>query len=338
MVNKEQLLYFFLSGKISLSQYDLNFMANLQNMIHRDKQVTSNQVKLFNALVYKYKRQLRKQGFDSETLDNLSWRSKIIESSPEFTSARVDRTNNCLNLRVPFNKNFIKEMKKERFEWVKEEKLYRAPFSIIALKELYKILPKFFKSVTYAPDLFNIINEIEKHDKYIWEPTLIECGDRYVIACTNQYVQEATNHIDLSKLDLNTAFELSQYGVKLHPALYKDDKALKFASEFNTEVDIKDLDLVFGWLKQMNVTDIRAIFPRDPSSIHTIRTSIYKELKELAEKYDITIDENTIPKDAKSVFITDSLHGVKKQKFFQNPEFNFKKIIKVNDSRPPIIK
>ena len=55
MKNKEQLLYFFLQGKISLSQYDYKFMANLQTMIQNQNRVTSNQADLFDKLISKYK-------------------------------------------------------------------------------------------------------------------------------------------------------------------------------------------------------------------------------------------------------------------------------------------
>ena len=54
MKNKEQLLYFFLQGKISLSQYDYKFMANLQSIIQNNMRVTSNQAELFGKLISKY--------------------------------------------------------------------------------------------------------------------------------------------------------------------------------------------------------------------------------------------------------------------------------------------
>jgi len=319
-------------------------MVNLSHLAHSKKEVTSNQANLFDKLIKKYKKQLEKNSLIVDELLALPWRSKVVESSAEFTSARVDRIDGYLNLRVPFNKNFIKEMNQhkpndsvKRFEWINEEKLYRGLFSIVALKELHEVLPKFFKSVTYAPDLFNIINEIEKHDKYIWDPTLIKCGDRYVVASTNQYVQDAIEHINLDTLDLDTAFELSQYGVKVHPSLYNDNTAIKFASEFYTEIDINELDLVCGWLKEMKVTDISTT---DDQSIKVpvVYDLVHKDFIQVAEKYGIQLNKNTRTKDNTRVFMAYSLHGTKKQMLFQNPEFNFKKIIKVKDSRPPIIK
>ena len=54
---------FFLNGRVSLSQYDYKFMANLQGLIQNENRVTTNQAKLFDRLVEKYTKQLTKHGF-----------------------------------------------------------------------------------------------------------------------------------------------------------------------------------------------------------------------------------------------------------------------------------
>jgi len=237
----------------------MKFMSNLQNMIHRDKKVTSNQAKLFDALIYKYKRQLIKNKLDSDDLKKLPWRSTVIESSPEFTGARVDCIDGMLNLRVPFNRKFISEFKTKEnpFVWYKEEKMYKAKFSTGALKLLYNQLPKHFKSVIYSPALHSLIEEVEKYKNLIWEPTVVKVGNNYIIAGANEHLLKAVEHIDLSNLnsknDIETAFELSHYQVKLSPSLLKERKDLEFASSFYTEVDIEDIDLVAKWLNTMKI-------------------------------------------------------------------------------------
>lgn len=237
----------------------MKFMSNLQNMIHRDKKVTSNQAKLFDALIYKYKRQLTKNKLDTDDLKKLPWRSTVVESSPEFTGARVDCIDGMLNLRVPFNKKFIAEFKTKEnpFVWYKEEKMYKAKFSTGALKLLYNQLPKHFKSVIYSPALHSLIEEVEKYKNLIWEPTVVKVGDNYIIAGANEHLLKAVEYIDLSNLnsknDIETALELSYYQVKLSPSLLKERKDLEFASNFYAEVDIEDIDLVAKWLNTMKI-------------------------------------------------------------------------------------
>ena len=107
MKNKEQLLYFFLQGKISLSQYDYKFMANLLGMIQNKDRVTTNQAELFDHLISKYKKQLTKNGYDKDTLKVLPWKTMLVESTPEYTGATVYMLNDDIIISVPFNKGFI---------------------------------------------------------------------------------------------------------------------------------------------------------------------------------------------------------------------------------------
>jgi hypothetical protein len=150
MTNKEQLLYFFLQGKISLSQYDYKFMANLQTIIQNNARVTSNQADLFDKLISKYKKQLVRQGLVKEELKELPWKTMIVESTSEYTGAVVSLRDNELNIRVPFNKSFISEFRNvpnNAFEWDKETKSYSATFGTTALKVAHSVLPKFFSTV-----------------------------------------------------------------------------------------------------------------------------------------------------------------------------------------------
>ena len=90
MKNKEQLLYFFLQGKISLSQYDYKFMANLQTMIQRDHRVTTGQANLFDNLISKYKKQLTKCGLDKAELQKAEYTRQVavLEAQAKKDSAQ----------------------------------------------------------------------------------------------------------------------------------------------------------------------------------------------------------------------------------------------------------
>lgn len=346
MVNKEQLLYFFLKGTISLSGYDMRFMSNLQHMIHRDKMVTSNQAKLFDALIYKYKRQLGKNGLNGDELKELPWRSTVVESTPEFTGARVDCIDGMLNLRVPFNKNFIGEFKNENnpFTWHKEEKMYKAKFSTRSLKLLYDQLPNFFKSVIYSPALHSLIEEIEKYKNLVWEPTVVKVGGNYIIAGANEHLLEAIKHIELNDLDtdndIKTAFELSRYQIKLNPSLLKDRKDLSFAANYYAEVDIEDIELVAKWLNTMNITN--AVTTDSTLNIKKMRQShsdyhdlVYHDVINAFANYGIEINsiDKLEDKPDTTVFVSFMKSNKVTYKYYYQDRY-LSKIIKIKNSRP----
>lgn len=253
MKNKEQLLYFFLQGKISLSQYDYKFMANLQSMIQNNMRVTSNQAELFTKLISKYAKQLTKQGLIKEELKSLSWKTMIVESTSEYTGAVVSLIEENINIRVPFNKTFISEFRNVRhnmFDWSKETKSYSAPFSTHALKIAYTVLPKFFPTVRYADELQAIITELQQYEGMVWNPTLMQVNGNLVVAAVNPVLAEVLDGIELQS-DPNTFFKLSRMGITVDPSLYENDSKKEFAANRVYEVEITEVEKVIGWMRNI---------------------------------------------------------------------------------------
>jgi hypothetical protein len=258
MKNKEQLLYFFLQGKISLSQYDYKFMANLQSMIQNNMRVTSNQADLFDKLISKYAKQLTKQGLVKEELKSLSWKTMIVESTPEYTGGVVSLIEEDINIRVPFNKTFISEFRNVRhnmFDWSKETKSYSAPFSTNALKIAYTVLPKFFSTVRYDDELQAIITELQQYEGMIWNPTLMQVNGNLVVAAVNPVLAEIIGDMTLS-LDSRTLFKLSCMGVNVDPAIIKTYPMLEFSASRVYEVEITEVEKVIGWMKNIGCENV----------------------------------------------------------------------------------
>jgi len=258
MKNKEQVLYFFLQGKISLSQYDYKFMANLQSMIQKDNRVTSNQADLFDKLISKYNKQLTKQGFVKEELKALSWKTMLVESSSEYTGAVVSLRDDNLIIRVPFNKTFInafRNVKNNEFEWDKDTKSYKTPFSTNSLKIAHYTLPKFFPTVRYDDDLQGVIDELQQYEGLVWNPTLMQVNDRLFVAATNTVLAETIGDMTLA-LDPRTLFKLSRMGVDIDPTLIEKDPKLQFASNQVYEVELTDVEHVIGWMKNIGCENV----------------------------------------------------------------------------------
>ena len=203
MNNKEQLLYFFLNGKVSLSQYDYKFMANLQTMIQNKSRVTSNQATLFDNLISKYKKQLIKNGLDKDSLKDLPWKTGVVESTPEYTGATVSLNDNDLVIKVPFNKQFIsafRQVKNNSFEWDKESKVYRTLFNTIALKIANTELGNYFPTVQFDDTISKLINDISVYDAEVHNPTLRVINGNPIIVAINNILGELTQGMDL-KID-----------------------------------------------------------------------------------------------------------------------------------------
>jgi hypothetical protein len=258
MNNKEQLLYFFLNGKVSLSQYDYKFMANLQTMIQNKNRVTSNQATLFDNLISKYKKQLTKNGFDKDILKSLPWKTEIVESTPEYTGAMVSLYGDDLVIKVPFNKPFIsafRQVKNNHYEWDKDSKVYRAPFNTVALKIANTELGKYFPTVRFDDNLNKLFSDISVYDAEVYNPTLHVVNGNPMIVAINSVLGELTQNMDL-KVDSITLHKLTMMGIDIDPSVYQSDPRLEFASKRVYEIEMDQVEIVISWMKNLGCNNV----------------------------------------------------------------------------------
>ena len=349
MNSKEQILYFFLQGKISLSQYDYKFMSNLQMMISNDSRVTTNQATLFDNLISKYQKQLAKAGYDKQTLKALPWKTDVVESTTEHTSARLSLFDNELKIRVPFNKSFIskfRDITNNKFEWHKEHKCYKAPFTTTSLKIAVKTLPEYFPSVSYCSELTAIFDQMKKYEgATFWEPTLVNNNGHLLIAASNHIIDEVIKDIDL-QLNMKTLYQLSQYGIKVDSKITDTDPGLKFASEFVTEVDLDDMDSAAKWLREIECG--AAILGRGvmtsvySSANRSSRTDLKDVIAANLSLHEIPVIAGDYPRSRPTIWQQDNLVVIQAASIVsitdksQNPAYT--KYIIVKNSRPIEVK
>jgi hypothetical protein len=260
MKNKEHLLYFFLQDKISLSQYDYKFMANLQTIIQREQRVTTGQATLFDNLISKYKKQLTKLGLDKDELKALEWNATVVESTTEYTGASVFLVNDELRFRVPFNKTFIskfRDIEDNTFAWDKENKLYRTDFSTTAFKIITQTLHKFFPTVKYCEELSAILTSLAEIESgtTVWNPTLCMINERLVVAACNPVIGELIATTELA-LEPNILFKLNQMGIEIDQSILPDDDKLQFSANEVYEVELVDVEKVIGWMKNIGCENV----------------------------------------------------------------------------------
>ena len=328
MKNKEQLLYFFLQGKISLSQYDYKFMANLQTMIQNNARVTSNQADLFDKLISKYKKQLTNNGLVNGELKALPWKTMVVESTPEYIGASVKLMGDDITIKVPFNKTFIgqfRSVENNTYSWDNLEKLYRAPFSTIALKMAHTVLPKFFPCVRYCDTLEPIINELVKYEKLIWNPTAKKINDKLVIVASNEILGSLITEQDLVITPKNL-FNLTRMGITIDQEVYQNDEKLTFASNYSYQTDHSDLERTISWMKNVGCENV--ILGRGLRSV-----SWRDEFSSTVEKYGMKVlgplSYGNVPSGIS--MIVQHVSNVDSRQMFTG---SISKTIVIQDSRP----
>jgi hypothetical protein len=328
--SKDQLAHYMISGHVHLSKKDYGFFNNIRTIVHDNKPVTSNQNKLFDKLLLKYQRQLQKLNHNINELISLSWKVEVLESKQEYLNAYISIDDNIITLRSPFNSKFVQQFRKvplNNFVWDKVKRIYTSPFSTYQLKIVIDTVSQCYENVLYCDSVQSILKEVEEYkDIKYWQPTLVKINNNFYIVATNNSLNDAIKHIELTD-DPKTFYLLSQYGITIDTNLVTD-KYKKFASEYVTEIDTVDLSLLSEYLQQLNV-----------ECVFTSQDIIYnKDLNNDLKK--ILLDKGIIFKSAKdSKLIDNSVLLVTNLSW--TPLVNkgyYNKIIHLTNSRPIKIK
>lgn len=330
--NKDQILNFMISGQIHLGKKDYGFFNNLCFMIKDKRPITTNQTKLFDKLLLKYRKQIKNSGHDVNHLLTLFWLAPVVETSNEYTDPKLYLDNDILKLRCPFNTKFVTAFRKVKynpFVWSKEHKCYEANFSTYGLKVAYKYVNEYYQNVKYCDTIKKLLDNVLPSENLIWNPTLKLSNGNYYICNANDNLLEAIKDIDMN-LDPNTLFELSQYGITVDPKLISNNEILKFASNFYTTVDLDDMDKVLSWCKELGIKDV--YFNREVVYNKVVSSELQKKLKE----QDIAL--HTEMRDLNKEIFMFYINRNNESIFYTKQKAKIKKFVAITNSRPILIK
>jgi len=257
---KEDVLTYMMSGYIHVSRKDFGFFNNINYQIQHKKPITSNQSKLFDKLLSKYTRQLKKLGYNSLELQNLSWNHPVVETKFEYLQTKISILNNRIVIQSPFNSQFIKHFRikaGDNFQWNKKDKAYIGEYSTYNLKIAVELTHKFYKDIRYCNHVSQLIDQIKsyKECKY-WQPTLIKLDQNFYVIAANSTIMNVISDIILSD-DPKILFALSQYGIRIDESVTKGNKILEIAGEYETVIDLDYLD---SFCKILNMLEIDHVF------------------------------------------------------------------------------
>lgn len=254
----EQLIY-FMRTKIRLSRYDSKFLENLEQIHSTKNQVTTNQVKLLHKIVGKYHKQFVQHQMFIEHLIRLPWVSKVIESSPEYTNARISIEEGSIVFRAPYNKTFVQAFGKSslkptphNFKWDNDRKYYHTPFGSSGLKLIVTLANAHFESVVFCPIVTKIVDSMNQYASVThWSPTLMRVNGNLLIAASNQYLNDATAHIALNT-ELATLATLAGYGIEIDDSITEGySEREKFITQYNPTVELHDVTDIIPWLSEL---------------------------------------------------------------------------------------
>ena len=252
LTNKEHLIYYMVSN-LRLSRYDIRFLQNLEKIILVKGRITSNQSILVDKLIEKYERQFVKNQMFIKDLLKLPWKTLVIETTDEYTSAHIGIVDDNIILKTPYNKAFIttfRSLSQSSFVWDNANKYYIADLSTFSLKLAIRMTGTFFNEIRYSDNVKKILSQQEyyKDIKY-WTPTLVCVNGNYMIASTNSALDEAIKHISLST-ELTTLAELVRYGIEVDESILLTDEE-RFAGSYNPKVELSNICDIVPWLKNI---------------------------------------------------------------------------------------
>lgn len=331
LTSKEMLTHYFLQGYVHLSKKDYGFFNNISYITNGKKSITSNQDKLFNKLILKYQRQLKKLGHETDFLTSLEWKTGIVDSNQEFLRAKVIIIDEDIRITSPFNNKFVQDIRKaslSEFVWNKSERYYEAPYSTQNLKLATSLVKTHFKDWYFCDTISSLLKQVDELAtvKY-WNPTLIKVKNNFFVCAINETLADAIAHIEIND-DPNNVFLLTQYGVSVDKSVYEDNELLKFVSDFHTVIDLDNIDKAIECLNFLNVDHV--FTSRDLIYNKTINNEI--KFKLLEKSIALSPITSAITNYNKAVmFTTSSFYPVKHS-------HEICKVIQLKNSRPINIK
>lgn len=322
--NKDQLTNYMVQGHVHLSKKDYGFFNNIKYQIQQNKPITSNQNKLFDKLLLKYKRQLQKLGFDSFELQKLSWKHSVVETEQQYLNAKISIVGDNIVVQSPFNTQFISNFRKKAgniFIWDKKDRAYIGEYSTYSLKIAIEYVNKFYDNVKYCVQIENLLDQIQPYSncKY-WKPTLIKLNDNFYIIAANPIVMDAISNINLSD-DPKILYILSQYGIHIDESVTNGNKILEIAGTYDTIIDLEYFD---SFCKILNLLEVDHVF--------TARDVVYN--KNISNEIKIKLLDHGIT--CSSINVTNNATGIliKNTNVINYNTKKIQKVITLTNSRP----
>jgi len=240
------MLHHDLMTKVRLNRYDLKFMSNISvQYLTKDKPLSPGQNDLYEKIVHKYRKQLRKLSVNYRDVLALNWKNGIIalETLNQKTYLRLADNEGTpeIQLYFNFNKNQIEEVRaivhddagvhlnggvresfgngqKYNFNWNNTDKTWSGPFNLYLFKGVYdfanRIDVKLDDSVT---ELVSGIEAVGTEEE--WTPGVRIVNGRLYVSHITETMLPILNDIDPCDLSIVNIERLTKLGLIAPPEL-----------------------------------------------------------------------------------------------------------------------
>lgn len=134
---------------VRYSRYDTNFIDNVSRLSGESKALTKRQDELWERLIYKYRKQIKSNGWDAEEIIKLNWQLEPVDFDANY-SPLLWIEGNEVCCRFPYNQRVVKEIRSvledhssqwiyeydKRFQWSKDRRCWHGEFNPALCKSL----------------------------------------------------------------------------------------------------------------------------------------------------------------------------------------------------------
>jgi len=208
--SNRDVLHTELMSKVRLNRYDLKFMSNIfQKYLDKNKPLSTGQNELYEKIVHKYRKQLKKLGVPYRDLLELPWKNGIValDTLNQKTFLRLDKRDDGqteIRLYFNFNKKQIEDVRalvhdddgdhlnrgdtnnvgngqKYDFTWDNTSKIWHGPFNVYLFKKLYQFSKEI--GVQIDSSVLSLIETMQRYgDKNAWTPSVRIVNDRLYVS------------------------------------------------------------------------------------------------------------------------------------------------------------
>lgn len=290
MFIKEELLSYLTKGYIHIGKKDYLFFNNLKRFIDDGKNITTKQNDLFNKLITKYQRQLKKQNFDVQHLLELNWHTKVVPTDPELLIPKLSLVEDKIIVKAPYNKKFSHALSNttllgKAFNWDKNTKTFVGCFSTINFRTVFDKVKSCFPEYKLCNKLQNIVDDLEQYKNKIWTPTLVKSNGVFYIAAINEPLHNQLETVELGT-NYKNLYSMINLGIVISDDIGIDQILKKFLNNYEVFLNVDEVDVI---LKNLNNFGIDKVYLQNNSNNFLKKSTnlILEQLKIHNIKYDL---------------------------------------------------
>jgi len=311
--------------KLRFNRYDLKFMNNLLvKYIGAKKQVSDGQNELFEKLIRKYRKQIKKLGMSYLDIHKLKWEHGIVSietlnKKTFFKLVEVDGTVQ-MHLYFNFNKKLIDEIRnivhddagshlnkgltenfgnelKYNFIWHNTTKMWFGNFDIYLFKKLYEWTIK--NKILIDPTVTNLINKLEdRGSKDEWTPALEIVNDRLYISHYQESMESFVKDIDFTDISIRNIERLTKLGLRPPAQVGALAEYVYNKSSSHTIADDQSVDILIRYIKE---SGRKCIFYDTAIAIGVRDSKYFTNIQDKLKAAGVTVITNNLTGDISSL-------------------------------------